>query len=639
MLHINELTYRIGGRTLMEQASAVVPAGHRVGLVGHNGTGKSTLLKLIMHELEPDSGTISLQNRASVGTVSQLMPEGDKSPRDFVLAADTERAALLAEAETATDPHRIGEIHVRLADIGAEAAPARAAAILSGLGFSEEAQLQPLGSFSGGWRMRVALAATLFSAPDLLLLDEPSNHLDLETRLWLESHLCAYPGTILLVSHDRNLLNTVVDTIIHLEDTKLVVYRGNHDRFERTRRERQVLRAAEFAKQLEQRRHIQSFIDRFKAKASKARQAQSRVKALERMEELRPVRPDREVAFDFPNPSPLPPPLIAMDGASVGYQQDRPVLRRLNLMLDPEDRIALLGENGNGKTTLLRLLMGELKAMSGSIRQSSKLRVGYFEQEQADAFDLDRTPAEELGSRMPDATITKVRAHLGSFGLGQEKADVKIGSLSGGEKAKLLFACITRDAPHVLLLDEPTNHLDIDSREALTAAINSYQGAVILVTHDLHLVELCADRLWVARNGGCQPYDGDIDDYRKEVLEARRADRRRERAEKASVGDDRNSKRDARRAGASARAARSSHRKAVQAAEKRLETLNKEKSLVEAKLADPALYRGPAVEIALLNRQLAELQKKIEDVEAEWLEAEEALSLAIEQEQEEGAAP
>jgi ATP-binding cassette subfamily F protein 3 len=526
-----------------------------------------------------------------------------------------------------------------LADIGAEAAPARAAAILAGLGFDEDAQQAPLDSFSGGWRMRVALAATLFSAPDLLLLDEPSNHLDLETRLWLETHLSSYPGTILLVSHDHNLLNTVVDTIIHLDDTKLTVYRGNYDRFERTRRERQILRAAEFAKQLEQRRHIQSFIDRFKAKASKARQAQSRVKALERMEELKPVRPDREVAFDFPNPQPLPPPLVAMDGASVGYTPGKPVLRKLDLMLGPDDRIALLGENGNGKTTLLRLLMGELTPLSGTVRKSSKLRVGYFEQEQADAFDLERTPAQELVSRMPDATETKVRAHLGSFGLGQQKADVKIGSLSGGEKAKLLFACITRDAPHVLLLDEPTNHLDIDSREALTAAINAYEGAVILVTHDLHLVELCADRLWVARNGECRAYDGDIDDYRKDVLEARRADKRRERAEKAANGDDRASRREARRAGASARAARASQRKAVQAAERRLESLGKEKALLEAKLADPALYRGPAVEIAMLNRQLAELQKKIEDAEAEWLEAEESLSLAMAQEQEEGAAP
>lgn len=637
MLHINDLTYRIGGRVLLDQATAVVPQGHKVGLIGHNGSGKSTLLKLIMGELEPDTGTISLRNRARIGTVSQKMPEGEGSPRDFVLAADEERAGLLAEAESATDPHRIGEIHIRLADIGAEAAPARAAAILAGLGFDEEAQAAPLDSFSGGWRMRVALAATLFSAPDLLLLDEPSNHLDLETRLWLEAHLTAYPGTILLVSHDRNLLNTIVDSIIHLDEMKLNVYRGNYDRFERTRNERLVLRAAEFSKQLEQRKHIQSFIDRFKAKASKAKQAQSRVKALERMDELRPVRPDREVAFDFPNPAQLPPPLIAMDGASVGYAEGKPILRKLDLILGPEDRIALLGENGNGKTTLLRLLMGQLDAMGGEVRKPGKLRVGYFEQEQADAFDLDRTPAQELASRMPDATVTKVRAHLGSFGLGQEKADVKIGSLSGGEKAKLLFACITREAPHVLMLDEPTNHLDIDSRDALISAINAYQGAVILVTHDLHLVELCAETLWVVRNGTCRVFDGDIDEYRKDVLESRRADKRRNKAEK-SAGDDRGARRDARRAGASARAARSSQRKAVQAAEQQMEKLSREKALLEKKLADPALYRGPAVEIALLNRQLGDLQKKISQAEAEWLAAEEALNGADDDEQEQGVA-
>ena len=446
-----------------------------------------------------------------------------------------ERSALLTEAGTAEDPIRIAEIHARLADIGSETAPARAAAILAGLGFDEEAQNWPLNRFSGGWRMRVALAATLFSKPDLLLLDEPSNHLDLETRLWLESHLVTYQGTIVLISHDRYLLNTIVDTIVHLDDLRLTVYRGDYDHFEKERRQRQELRAAEFSKQLEQRRHMQAFIDRFRYKASKARQAQSRIKALERMDELRPVRPDHEVAFDFPYPEPMAPPLIALDNASVGYSEGQPVLKRLGLTLDMDDRIALLGENGNGKTTLLRLLMGELKAMSGAVRHSSKMRVGYFAQEQADAFDPDRTAREELALRMPDVLETKLRSHLGRFGFTQDRANVKVGSLSGGEKAKLLFACITRHAPHVLLLDEPTNHLDIDSRQALVGAISAYEGAVILVTHDLHLVELCADRLWVARDGTCQPFEGDIADYRKVILEGRRAARRRSLGSSPSI--------------------------------------------------------------------------------------------------------
>lgn len=624
MLHIDSLTYRIGGRVLFEDASVSVSNRHKVGLVGRNGAGKSTLLRLIMGELEADSGGIKIQRNTRVGTVAQQTPEGDQTPREFVLEADTERSALLTEAETAEDPTRIAEIHARLADIGSETAPARAAAILAGLGFDEEAQNWPLNRFSGGWRMRVALAATLFSKPDLLLLDEPSNHLDLETRLWLESHLVTYQGTIVLISHDRYLLNTIVDTIVHLDDLRLTVYRGDYDHFEKERRQRQELRAAEFSKQLEQRRHMQAFIDRFRYKASKARQAQSRIKALERMDELRPVRPDHEVAFDFPYPEPMAPPLIALDNASVGYSEGQPVLKRLGLTLDMDDRIALLGENGNGKTTLLRLLMGELKAMSGAVRHSSKMRVGYFAQEQADAFDPDRTAREELALRMPDVLETKLRSHLGRFGFTQDRANVKVGSLSGGEKAKLLFACITRHAPHVLLLDEPTNHLDIDSRQALVGAISAYEGAVILVTHDLHLVELCADRLWVARDGTCQPFEGDIADYRKLILEGRRAARRRVLDDRSDNGG-RQDRRKARRASASARSARASQRKVAAAAERELESLAQDKSVVEAKLADPALYKGPAVEIALLNKQLADLDRKIDAVEAAWLAAEEAI--------------
>ena len=625
MLHIDKLTYRIGGRILFDNASVSITGGHKIGLVGRNGTGKSTLLRLIMGDLEADGGSVNLQRGTRVGTVAQQTPEGEWTPRDFVLAADKERSALLAEAEEETeDPARVAEIHTRLADIGAETAPARAAAILAGLGFDEDAQSEPLNTFSGGWRMRVALAATLFSAPDLLLLDEPSNHLDLETRLWLESHLAAYRGTIVLVSHDRHLLNTIVDTIVHLDDRRLTVYRGDYDHFETERRQRMALKAAEFAKQLEQRRHMQAFIDRFRYKASKARQAQSRIKALERMDEMRPVRPDHEVAFDFPDPEQMAPPLIALDNASVGYAPGQPVLQRLGLTLDMDDRIALLGENGNGKTTLLRLLMGELPSMTGAVRHSSKMRVGYFAQEQTDAFDPERTAREELLLRMPDAMETKLRSHLGRFGFTQDRADVKVGSLSGGEKAKLLFACITRHAPHVLLLDEPTNHLDIDSRQALVGALSAYQGAVILVTHDLHLVELCADRLWIVRDGTCQAFDGDIQDYRKTVLESRRAARRRDRVERSANGD-KPDRREARRASASARAARTSQRKAAAAAERRLETLGKDKVVIEAKLADPAFYRGPAFEIAMLNKQLADLERKIATVEAEWLAAEEAI--------------
>lgn len=623
MLTISDLTFRIGDRALLEQASAAVPSGHKVGLVGRNGAGKSTLLRLIAGEFEPDGGLIALQWRARIGSVAQRTPSGNASPREFVLAADRERTELLAEAAKARDPGRIADIHVRLAEIGAEAAPARAAAILAGLGFDEDAQSRPLDAFSGGWRMRVALAATLFSRPDLLLLDEPSNHLDLETRFWLESHLMSYRGTVVLVSHDRNFLNSIVDTVMHLEGRRLTLYRGNYDRFEKERSNRLDLMEAERAKQLARRRHMQSFIDRFRYKATKARQAQSRLKALARMGEIEKPPPRPEVIMDFPDPEPMAPPLIAVEDASVGYAARNPVLTRLNLRLDMDDRIALLGENGNGKTTLLRLLKGELQAMSGTLKSSRKLRVGYFSQQQAEAFDPARTSIEELGLRLPAATETQVRAQLGRFGITRERADAATASLSGGELAKLLFACVTRDAPHLLLLDEPTNHLDMESRQALIDAINAYRGAVVLVTHDLHLVELCADRLWIVRQGTCRVYDGDIWAYRKTVLEARRRERRLQR-EGRPERQRKQTRREARRAGADARAARSEQRRAAATAERRIEALCREKSAVERKLADPGLYSGSSAEIVDLNKRLADLEREIAAAERDWLTAAEA---------------
>ena len=620
MLTVSDLTYRIGGRSLLEHATATVPPGHKAGLVGRNGTGKSTLLQLIAGQLDPDEGLVEVHRSAKIGMLAQKTPGGELTPREFVLAADRERSALLAEAKDAKNPERIAEIQIRLSDIGAETAPARAAAILAGLGFNEDAQKLPLSTFSGGWRMRVALAATLFLQPDLLLLDEPSNHLDLESRFWLESHLVAYRGTILLVSHDRNFLNSIVDTIIHLNDRKLTIYRGNYDQFEKERSKRLDLLASERTKQLRNRQHIQSFIDRFRYKASKARQAQSRLKALARMGEIEQMRPESEVEFNFPDPNPMAPPLITVENASVGYSAQSPVLTQLNLRLDMDDRIALLGENGNGKTTLLRLLKGELRAMSGVVTNSPKLCAGYFSQQQTEAFNQAGTALDELGLRMPDATETQLRAQLGRFGITRDRADVKTASLSGGELAKLLFACVTRDAPHILLLDEPTNHLDMASRQALIDAINGYQGAVVLVTHDLHLVELCADRLWVVRQGTCRVFDGDIWEYRKSVLEARRAERRLQR-EQRPERHLRQSRRDARRAGADARAARSERRRVAAEAERRIEALSREKSVIEKKLAEPELYEGSAIEIVELNKQLGDLEKRISAAESEWLHA------------------
>ena len=623
MLAIDSLTYYIGGRRLFDAAGGAVAAGHRVGLVGRNGSGKSTLLRLITGELTPDNGTVSLPQRTRIGSVAQEAPGGPRSLVDFVLDADVERGALLAEAAQAHEPARIAEIHTRLADIGAEAAPSRAATILAGLGFSVADQARPLNEFSGGWRMRVALAATLFAAPDLLLLDEPSNHLDLEARLWLEGYLARVRSTVLLVSHDRQLLNTVVGSVLHLHDGKLTAYRGNYDRFEETRALQQSLRQAQYTRQLAQRQHMQAFVDRFRYKATKARQAQSRIKALARMDVIAPVAPDAEVAIDFPKPTPLPPPLITADDASVGYEADRPILRGLDFRIDMDDRIALIGANGNGKTTLLRLLAGELKVQGGAIRHTAKLRVGYFHQQQADAFRLDQTAAAHMTALMPTATTTAVRSHLGRFGLGEGRTNVAIGDLSGGEKAKLLFATVARGAPHMLLLDEPTNHLDIDARKGLIDALNTFSGAVILVSHDPELVRLCADRLFLVADGMCRPFDGDLDDYNAQLVAQRRAGRRADTPAGARV-----SQRDKRRAGAQSRAALGDARRRARAAESRLEKLTRERGALAAKLADPALYAGPAAALTAQHKKLAVLDRAIAAAEADWLAAQEALDTA-----------
>jgi ATP-binding cassette subfamily F protein 3 len=633
MLQINELVYRIGGRVLLDGATLTLPAGHHAGLVGRNGTGKSTLLRLIAGELQPDGGAIALPNGTRIGMVAQEAPDGPESLLDTVLAADRERTALLAEAETAKDPQRIAEIHARLADIGAHAAPARAATILAGLGFDAEAQARPCRDFSGGWRMRVALAAVLFSEPDLLLLDEPTNHLDLEATLWLEGFLKSYPRTLLLVSHDRDLLNKAVDKIVHLEGGKLTVYSGGYDRFERTRAERLAHQEALRAKQLAARRHMQAFIDRFRYKASKARQAQSRLKALARMEPIASVIEERTVAFDFPSPDPLAPPLITLDKVSVGYAPDKPVLRGLDLRLDMDDRVALLGANGNGKSTLVKLLAGRLQPLAGRLHRSPKLRVGYFAQHQADELDLAATPLALMERLAPTATEEKRRAHLGRFGFEQDKALTPVAALSGGEKARLLLALMSREAPHILLLDEPTNHLDVDSRQALVQAINGFEGAVVLISHDPHLIELTADRLWLVADGTCRTFDGDLDDYRRLLLDQRRDRSAVKREEKGPASADRTSsdahtapaRKDQRRAAAEARAAAAPLRRAAEAAERRLEQLLARKAALEARLADPAVYEGPATEITELQVAFREVEKAIAEAEEAWLEAQAAL--------------
>jgi ATP-binding cassette subfamily F protein 3 len=518
MLHINDITLRFGPRLLFDKATAVLPLNARVGFVGRNGAGKSTLFKMIAGELTPDAGVISLPRATRLGRVEQEAPGGGRSLIDFVLAADLERARLMAEAETAADPARIGEIQTRLMDIGAHAAPARAASILAGLGFDEAEQQRPLDEFSGGWRMRVALAAVLFSSPDLLLLDEPTNYLDLEGTLWLIDYLHRYPATILVISHDRDLLDAVCDHILHLDQAKLTLWHGNYSSFERQRRERQALALKQKKKQDDRRMHLQSFVDRFRAKATKAAQAQSRLKMLAKMEPVMAIVDGHVLPFHLPSPRrPLIPPLVAMEDASAGYGAE-PVLRRLSLAISDDDRIGLLGANGNGKSTFAKLVAGRLKAQGGTIRRSANLEAGFFTQHQIDDLDPKATPYQCVALLMREAPEGRIRAKCAQLGFPNAKADTTAAQLSGGEKARLLLGLASFNGPHLLILDEPANHLDIDSRAALIEAITDYRGAVVLVSHDKYLLDACADRLWLVEAGTVKPFDGDIDDYNKYVL-------------------------------------------------------------------------------------------------------------------------
>ena len=617
MLRIKEITYSVAGRTLLENTSVTIPAGHKVGLVGRNGTGKTTLFRIIRKEMVLDTGEIEMPQGWKIGGVSQEVPGNEVSLIDTVLAADTERVSLLAEAETATDPTRIADIQNRLTDIDAWSAEARASSILKGLGFTASEQLQPCSAFSGGWRMRVALAAVLFSEPDLLLLDEPTNYLDLEGALWLEAYLVKYPHTVLIVSHDRELLNRSVGGILHLEDKGLIYYTGNYDMFVKQRAEKRALLASAAKKQDAKRAHLEAFVNRFKAKASKAKQAQSRVKALEKMETIRVPEDAARTVFTFPKPEELSPPIIATEGVSVGYGETV-VLDKLDLRIDQDDRIALLGRNGEGKSTLSKLLSGRLEKMGGKFASSNKLRIGFFAQHQVDELYVDETPLDHLFRERGKEGGAKLRARLAGFGLGADQAETEVGRLSGGQKARLSLLLATIDAPHLLILDEPTNHLDIESREALVEALTAYTGAVILVSHDMHLLSLVADRLWLVKDGRVQTYDDDLQAYRKMLLapDTRKADK--EKAKKPKVEKPKAS-----------RDQLIAMKADVRKCEERVNKINDMADKLSKKLADPVLYEdGRKGELETWNRKYAEIREALKKAESLWMMALEKLDAA-----------
>jgi ATP-binding cassette subfamily F protein 3 len=624
MLHINDLTYRIGERLLIDHATVALPAGAKAGLVGRNGAGKTTLFRLIAGELGAETGSVSRPRNARIGQVAQEAPGSERSLIEVVLDADIERTRLISEAETAHDPHHIAEVHTRLADIGAHSAEARAAAILAGLGFDEATQRGPCAALSGGWRMRVALAATLFTQPDILLLDEPTNYLDLEGTVWLEAFIARYPYTVVIISHDRDLLNRAVDSIIHLEKGKLTSYRGGYDQFDRQRRERQSLLLKSKRKQDEQRKQMQAFVDRFRYKASKARQAQSRLKMLERMEPIPAIVDETVTPFRFPDPArPAPPPIIQMEKVAVGYEPGHPVLTRLDLRVDDDDRIGLLGANGNGKSTLAKLLAGKLTHLEGRLRRLHRLDVAYFAQHQLDELRPAQSAYEHVRRLMPAATEAQVRARTGAMGFSRSKMETPAADLSGGEKARLLLGLATFTGPNLMILDEPTNHLDIDSREALVQALAEYSGAVILISHDRHLVEATVDRLWLVAEGTARPFDGDLDDYRALVLEQRRGTQPLDGSGRPGISP----ALERRRAAAKRREETAPLRKTVKDAEAAIARLQAEIAALDGRLADPKLYGRPS-DAAAYARERAERVSALKAAEERWLEAAAAVEAA-----------
>ena len=613
MIDIQNLSFHFGLRTLFEDTSVMIQDGQKVGLVGPNGCGKSTLFKLIEGKFSPDGGKIEISRSTQIASVAQDIADPSVPLLPYVLAADKELTRLEKELENPTiSGERMAEVFDKLEFLGAHSATARASAILSGLGFLNTDFNRPLQEFSGGWQVRANLAATLYAPSNCLLLDEPTNHLDLETALWLENYLTRSDKTIFIISHDRHILNRLCDKIIHVEDAQLKLYNGNYDTYERTRAA--AIEGAKLAAAKHERvvAHLQSFVDRFRYKATKAKQAQSRIKMIEKLGAAPQIPKDPEAHFEFPSPERLQNALVTIEDGVAGYD-DKPVLENLNLRIEPDDRIALLGANGNGKSTLAKILSHRLLLMSGKMTMAKKMKIAYFSQHQTEELDVEKTPYEQLSAVMPLATETQIRAQLGAFGLNKAKSDTLIGQLSGGEKSRLLLALITKDAPHLLILDEPTNHLDLQSRQALLEALNDYTGAVVLITHDLHVIELTCDTLWIVRRGTCQNFMGDLEDYKAQLL------KNNDRNDLAS--DKMTSKELARKEAAARRARVAPLKKEIRALDEKLAKLTARKQTLEEQLVQ-AYSADSSIELALLNAQL-------KDVEEEWLrlneECEEAL--------------
>lgn len=603
MIEIKDLSFHFGLRTLFEDASVLIQDGQKVGLVGPNGCGKSTLFKLITGAFSPDGGKIEITRGTQIATVAQEIADPSQPLLPYVLAADKELSALEKESQRADiSGERLAEVFDRMEFLGAHSATARASAILSGLGFENKDFNRPLKEFSGGWQVRACLAAALYAPSNCLLLDEPTNHLDLETSVWLENYLLHLNKTVFIISHDRHILNLLCDKIIHVENAVLKLYNGNYDQYERTRAaaiEGMRLAAAKHERVVA---HLQSFVDRFRYKATKAKQAQSRIKMIEKMGELPPIPKDPEVHFQFPSPTRLTQSLISIEGGVAGYDE-KPVLTDLNLRIEQDDRIALLGANGNGKSTLAKILSHRLLLMSGKMTTAKKMKIAYFSQHQTEELDVEKTPFEQLGDVMPGASETQIRAQLGAFGLNKAKSDTEIGKLSGGEKSRLLLALITKDAPHLLILDEPTNHLDIQSRDALLDALNAYTGAVVLITHDLHVIEMACDTLWIVRGGTCRTFTGDLEDYKMQLLNG---------GDREGAASDKMSGKEARRRDAAKRRADAAPlKKQIRELDKKIEKLSTRKAQLEQQLLVQYSADG-SIELALLTDELNKCEE-------EWL--------------------